>query len=136
MDNEQLDQIFRSLTNEIDGSNGNWEFVINDIHFVCLTDELHNRIRIIAPIRDHQTMSEEDSKRCLEANFHSALDVKYAISGKVLWVAFMHSLKELTESQVEDAVEQVYSAVMTYGTTYSSSNLYFPTKDDKRNQMN
>ncbi|GAA4275122.1 hypothetical protein U6A24_17285 [Aquimarina gracilis] len=136
MDNKKLDAIFRSLSDQVEGTDGNWEFVINDIHFVCLTDELHNRMRIIAPIRDHETMSEKDIKRCMEANFHSALDVKYSISGKVLWAAFMHPLKELSEFQVEDAVQQVYSAVMTYGTSYSSSNLYFPTKDDRRNRMN
>jgi len=136
MNNKQLDVIFKSLTNEIEGAAGNWEFVINDIHFICLTDELHNRMRIIAHIRDHNAMTKDDLKRCLEANFHSALDVKYAISDKALWAIFVHSLKELSDLQVEDAVKQVYSAVMTYGTTYSSSNLYFPTKDDRRNRMN
>jgi len=136
MNNKQLDTIFKSLTNEITGSLGNWEFVINDIHFICLSDEMHNRMRIISPIRNHNTMDQKDIRRCLEANFHSVLDAKYAISDDVLWAVFMHPLQELSTSQVEDAVQQVYTAVMTYGSTYCSSNLYFPTKDDRRNRMN
>ena len=136
MNNEQLEQVFRKLTKDIEGSSGRWQFIVYDVQIVCLTDTLHNRMRIMAPIKKHEEMTSDEYKRCMQANFHSALDVKYAISEDLLWVVFMHPLQELTQSQAEDAVQQVYSAVKTYGSTYSSSNLYFPTDEDRRNQMN
>ena len=65
------------------------------------------------------------------ANFHSALDLKYAISDDVLWSTFIHPLRELTVAQVKDAVSQVYYANRTFGTTYTSTDLVFPWKAKK-----
>ncbi len=59
-------------------------------------------------------------------NFHSALDVRYAESDGVMWVAFIHPLKELSKEQVEDAIRQVFAANLTFGTTYTSTDLVFP----------
>ena len=136
MDNQKLDKILKLFADQIEGSLGNWHFVIKDVQFVCLSDALHNRMRIISPIKEYADMTKEEYHQCLEANFHSALDIKYAISGDVIWAAFIHPLQELSVSQVEDAIQQVYSAVKTFGTTYSSSNLYFPTDQDRKNRMN
>jgi len=71
-------------------------------------------------------------QKCMEANFHTALDSRYAISEGILWSAFIHPLKELTEAQVVDAVNQVYSAAKTFGTYYSSGSLSFPTNKDRK----
>ncbi len=136
MNNKQLQEIFENLVHNLEGKDGHWEFTLGDVHCICLTDELHNRMRVMAAIKEHADMSLDEYKRCMEANFHSVLDIKYAVSGNILLAVFMHPLQELTAQQVEDALQQVYSAVMTYGTTYSSSNLYFPTDDDRRSQMN
>jgi len=65
------------------------------------------------------------------ANFHTALDIKYAISDDVLWSAFIHPLRELTVAQVKDALSQVYYANITFGTTYTSTDLVFPGKAKK-----
>ncbi len=136
MNNKKLDTIFRTLIEDITGGNGHWQFVIGDTQIICLTDELHNRMRFIAPIIETKKMTASEMTACLEANFHTALDIKYAISDDVLWSVFMHPLKELTENQVEDAIQQVYAGAQNFGTSYSSSNLYFPTKDDRKNRMN
>ncbi len=136
MNNTRLDKILRFIADQIEGPKGNWHFVVQDIQFICLTDELHNRMRIISPIIEHKDMSKDDYYRCMKANFHSAIDVKYAVSGKVLWAVFMHPLKELTTPQVEDAIQQVFTAVKTYGTSYSSLNLYFPTDEDRKRNLN
>ena len=136
MNNKQLDAIFHSLIEHIKGSNGHWQFLLGDTQVICLTDELHNRMRFIAPIIETDKLTTEALTKCMEANFHTALDIKYAISDGVLWSVFMHPLKELTERQVEDAIQQVYAGAQNFGTTYSSSNLYFPTKEDRRNSMN
>lgn len=83
-------------------------------------------MRIISPITEVTEISSEQILKCMEANFHTALDTKYAISNGVLWSVFIHPLKELSQKQVIDAISQVYSSVRTFGTTYSSSNLIFP----------
>ena len=65
-------------------------------------------------------------RKSLEANFHSALDVKYAISDDVMWSIFVHPLRELTENQLINALSQVYQAAETFGTSFSSTGLIFP----------
>ena len=136
MDNEALGQLFRNLDVIVEGSGGHWQLTVEKVRIICLTDEGHNRMRFIAPIREIGAMDAAELTRCLEANFHTALDIKYAISDGVLWSAFMHPLAELTESQARDALEQVYNGVLTYGSAYASSNLSFPTSKDRRDKMN
>jgi len=134
MNNEKLEKIIYTLSDTLVGDLGQWQFVINEVTMLCITDQNNNRMRIIAPIAETNTLTESDLKKCMEANFHSALDVKYAISDDLLWVAFVHPLSELTKSQAIDAIKQVYSAAVTYGTTYSSTHLVFPQHDDGLNK--
>ncbi|WP_298518616.1 hypothetical protein [uncultured Kordia sp.] len=126
MDNTKLGALLTKNSDTIQGQEGNWRFAINDRLFICLTDEKNNRMRIISPITEVSTVDETILKNCLTANFHTALDVKYAISDDILWSVFIHPLKELSDAQVIDAVSQVYNANYTFGTIYSSTNLSFP----------
>ena len=93
-------------------------------------------MRIIAPIVEINEVTDEQLRRCMQANFHSALDIRYAISDDLLWSAFIHPLKELTKEQVFSALSQVYSGVKTFGTYYSSGELNFPTKEERDAQKN
>ncbi len=136
MNNKQLDTIFHTLIDNVKGNHGHWQFILGDTQLICLTDELHNRMRFMAPIIETDKLTPDEINRCLEANFHTALDIKYAISDGILWSVFMHPLKELTERQVEDAIQQVYAGAQNFGSSYSSSNLYFPTKQDRKNNLN
>lgn len=135
MNNQKLQEVLSSLS-DIEGAKGNWKFAIDGIMFFCLTDEFHNRMRIIAPITQIENLEQEHIQRCMEANFHTALDIRYAFSDGVVWAAFIHPLKELTEAQIQSAVNQVYSGVKTFGTYYSSGSLSFPTKDDRKASNN
>ncbi len=126
MTNEALDVIFKNLSTLIQENLGNWEFEIDKTRFICLSDTHHNRMRIISPIIESSNLNSAQLLKCMEANFHTALDTKYAISNGILWSVFIHPLGELTEKQVIDAISQVYSSVRTFGTSYSSSNLIFP----------
>ena len=130
MTNNDLEIIIKNLGKIIRGNLGNWEFEIDRTRFICLTDTNHNRMRIISPIIESSKISSQQMLHCMEANFHTALDTKYAISNGIVWSVFIHPLKELTESQAIDAISQVYSTVKTFGTTYSSSNLIFPKQDE------
>lgn len=126
MDNTKLGELLTKHADTIQGQAGNWRFAINDKLFICLTDSTNNRMRIISPITEVSNVDEKMLRNCLTANFHTALDVKYAISDDVLWSVFIHPLKELSDAQVIDAIAQVYNANYTFGTIYSSTNLSFP----------
>jgi len=136
MNNDKLNIIISTISDQVEGQNGGWQFVIDSTVFMCITDQLHNRMRIISPIEKMENVTEEQLRKCMDANFHTALDVKYASSDGILWSAFIHPLKELTPDQVMDAISQVYSAVKTFGTYYSSWTLSFPTKEDRKTQGN
>ena len=129
MDNQKLDAIIYTLSDEVEGTNGSWQFLIDSTVFICLTDQINNRMRIISPIDKVENVSKEIMMECMEANFHSALDVKYAVSDEIVWSVFIHPLKQLEKSQVIDAISQVYSASRTFGSTYSSGALSFPSSN-------
>ena len=93
-------------------------------------------MRFIAPIAQADKLSEEHITRSMEANFHTALDARYAISDGVLWSCFIHPLKELAEDQALDALKQVYSCAKTFGTTYSGGSLSFLTNEDRQARKN
>ena len=126
MNNNSMDKIIRKAASSVDGDAGAWQFLYQDRMMVCITDEGHNRMRIISPIIEEKELTEKQMRNCLVANFHTALDVKYAISDDILWAVFIHPLKELSESQMTDAIHQVYFATVTFGSSYSSTDLYFP----------
>ena len=102
---------------------------------LVLTDQANDRMRIIMPITDGTSLSKELLQASLTANFHTALDVKYALSDGLLWAVYIHPLSPLTEAQIVSALSQVYSAALTFGTTFSSTDLLFggstePSKSD------
>ncbi|MEM6396346.1 MAG: hypothetical protein AAF741_08370 [Bacteroidota bacterium] len=126
MNNDRLGEILESEMEEVEGGPGNWTFQVGQYPGMCITDESHNRMRIIVPVGDMKTITEEEKIAALYANFHSALDVRYAAADGIMWAAFIHPLKELTEEQVIDALSQVFSAAFNFGTTYTSTDLVFP----------
>lgn len=132
MTSAKLGTILTQVSDSIQGNDGRWQFKVKDVLFMCITDAKHNRMRIISPITEVERLDEKLKSAALVANFHSALDVKYAIAEDVLWSVFIHPLKELSEAQVKDAVSQVYSANVTFGTTFSSTTLVFPGSKKKK----
>lgn len=132
MTTKKLGTILTTVSDSIQGGNGRWQFKVKNIIFICITDTKHNRMRIISPITEANRLDEKLKSAALVANFHSALDVKYAIAEDVLWSVFIHPLKELSEKQIKDAVQQVYSANVTFGTSFSSTSLVFPGSEKKK----
>jgi len=134
MTNNELEKIFYVVSDSLQGSAGSWQFIIEETLLICVTDVNHNRMRIISPIIEEVRLSSEEKQLLLEANFHTALDARYAISDDYLWAAFIHPLKELSKDQVMDAISQVYTAVQTFGTTYNSTGLSFPGNSEENNK--
>ena len=131
MNNERLQSLIEKHADTVVGQQGVWQFIVNERLMLCITDSTHNRMRIISPIAKVSQLDEEEILNALVANFHTALDVKYAISDEQLWSVFIHPLKELSDAQVEDAIVQVYNAAHTFGTIYSSTNMTFPGRTSK-----
>lgn len=129
MNNQKLEQIIYLMSDTMTGVQGNWQFFVREVPMFCITDENNNRMRIVAPIKELKDVSKEEMVEAMEANFHSALDVKYAVSEGIMWTAYIHPLKELSKDQAMDAIQQVYNAAITYGTLYSSTDLVFPKSD-------
>lgn len=132
MSNQKIDSLLKTVVGETDGQLGNWQFIIGEVFFVCLTDETNNRMRIIAPIVKESEMEEGALANCMAANFHTALDVKYALSEGILWSVFIHPLQELSDDQFKDGLRQVYNAAVTYGDSYSSTELVFPSQESEQ----
>lgn len=101
-------------------------FLFNETMLICIFDENANRMRIISPIVEREKLGEEELLNAMVANFHSVLDVKYALSDEIIWSVYAHPLRELSEAQIIDAIQQVYAAALTFGGSYSSTDLVFP----------
>ena len=128
MTNNNLEKIIYVVADSLRGNTGNWQFLIKDRVLVCISDARNNRMRIMSPIIEQKKLSYTDMLKLMEANFHTALDVKYAISDGILWSVYIHPLKELSKDEALSAINQVYTAAVTYGVTYNSTNLTFSDK--------
>ena len=84
MNNNKLEKIITTLSDSIEGQTGYWQFKYQKRYFLLITDEKNNRMRIVSPIVEEKELREEYYKKCLEANYHTALDVKYALSDGVM----------------------------------------------------
>jgi len=126
MNNKRIDQVVREYAGEIEEAQmGYWKFSYQDCLLLVMTDESHNRRRVICPIANSNDINDETVRQCMEANFDRALDARYAISGEYLWSAFIHPLEELKDSQFIDALNQVSTLAKNFGTTYTSCDLLF-----------
>ncbi len=129
---EELVDIIKQEADTTDIQGNSLRFIFKETMLICIYDENANRMRIISPIIEREKIGEEELLNALVANFHTALDVKYALSDEIIWSVFAHPLKELTEAQVVDAIYQVYAAALTFGGSYTSTNLTFPGNTQKK----
>lgn len=67
-------------------------------------------------------------ERLLQANYHSALDPRYAVEDGELVAAFLHPLSTLSEDQFYSALQQVTEMAWTFGTSYSSSEIIYGSR--------
>lgn len=129
---KKLHEIIQKVSDTMSTNGNSLQFIYKERPLICVYDEKANRMRIISPIVERENIEEEQLLNAMVANFHSALDVKYALSDEIIWSAFIHPLKELSEHQLIDAIHQVYAASVTFGSTYSSTNLVFPGNTKKQ----
>jgi hypothetical protein len=132
MNSEKLSELISQVSDTIASNGNSIHFMYKERPLICVYDKNANRMRIISPIIETKDLEEEQLLNMLVANFHSALDVKYALSDEIIWSVFIHPLKELSDHQVLDAIDQVYTASSTFGSSYSSTTLIYPGNSKKR----
>lgn len=132
MNPEKLTELITQVADTTMLNGNSIQFAYKETLLICVYDENANRMRIITPVIKKEDLEDNQLLNALVANFHSALDVKYALSDEIIWSVFIHPLKELSKHQVLDAIDQVYSAAVTFGTSYSSTSLVFPGNTKKK----
>ncbi len=125
MNNKKIEKSLKKVTQELDGESGNWQVLYNDFPLFILTDESSNRMRIFTPILEEVELKVGQMKRMLEANFHSALDAKYSLYEGFVIGIYTHPLKELDETQMVNAMQQVVNLSKNFGTSYTSTDMQF-----------
>lgn len=125
MTNARLEQIVRAKVPSLQGEPGFWKGDLDGHQLYVVTDESHDRMRIMIPVCELSDADSDTAFMALSANFDRALDVKYALNRGVLWSLFMHPLGSLTTWEVENAVDQVYRLAVNTGSSWSSSDLVF-----------
>lgn len=131
MNNKRLEAIIKNLDEDFKGSNGHWQFQVNSATLTVLTDESHDRMRIIIPILESDQLSKDELYRIMQANFDSALDARYAVAKGLLWSTYIHPLASLTDEQFLLGVGQTVNLVSTFGGSYSSGLLNFSGGDSQ-----
>jgi len=124
---ESLNTILREEASNVNRrGQGQWEFQLQGRSMVLVANEEHNRMRIMTSITQAQELSSEQVINMMVANYHSALDARYAINQRGVVVAlFLHPLASLQEQDFRSALKQVANLAETFGTDYSSGELYF-----------
>jgi hypothetical protein len=106
-----------------------FEFSIDDIPVLIITDTRANRMRAMVPIRSAEGMTAEEMERVMQANFDSALDARYAVAQGRLWGVFLHPFAQLEKDQLISGLAQTVNVAKTYGTLYTSGAAQFGAGD-------
>lgn len=118
------DLILEAGTNVIISGNA-VQFEFEGTELLCISDISADRMRIISPIANLAEVGSEQLLLALAANFHSVLDVRYAIGEGIVYSAYIHPLTPLGDEEVLSAISQVAQARNTFGVDYSSGALFF-----------
>ena len=131
MNNQRLESLMKNLDPDFKGGNGQWQFHISTLTLTVITDESHNRMRVMIPIVESEKLSKELLYRMMQANFDSALDARYAVAKGVLWSTFIHPLGSLSDEEFLLGVGQTINLVGTFGGAFSSGLLNFGGGDSE-----
>jgi hypothetical protein len=118
-------QTLKSLCDRVSLERNVFQLQYDQIPLMLIFDERADRMRLISPIAQVEDLQQGMLEQAMEANFHTALDARYATSEGFVWAAFIHPMGDLTEEQLRSAVKQVTRARQTFGDTYASTDLIF-----------
>jgi hypothetical protein len=125
MTQQRLHEIVAATASEVRVQGNIAAFSVGEVAMLCVSDPNADRMRILTPVKRVEDASAEEILAAMEANFHTALDARYAISQGVIYAAFIHPLSPLTEEEVVSAIRQVVAARKSFGDSYSSGTLLY-----------
>lgn len=126
MDANRLDAILRQEAPDLRREGNQWQLQYEGRDVLVLADPGSDRMRILSPIGDVQSLDPEEVFKMMVANFHTSLDARYAFIGDGTVVSvFLHPLSSLQERDLRSGLRQVAELANTFGTTYSSGNMFF-----------
>ena len=135
MSSKKLGKILKKHAVELKGDKGGWEVLLDKRPILVAADEEANRLRIFTFVVELADVNSDELEKLLRANFTKAVDAKYAIRNGLVMSIYSHPLKESTELQIADALQQVNNLAENFRTSYSSTELPFQfeafTKVDK-----
>ena len=125
MTTSAIGRLLDSYLTELEGEEGFWRGVREDVQVFVLSDDSHDRMRIMAPIGELKELEAKVLQMLLEANYDRALDAKYALRGREVWSVSVHPLATLAPDDFASFLDQVVRLVKNTGSTYASSDLVF-----------
>jgi hypothetical protein len=134
MDVHKMKRLLKNNTIDFKHKNNAISFQLQGFNFIIIYDEKADRMRIVCPVAEIKDVTSEQLKLAMEANFHTALDARYALSNEIVWSVFIHPLSDLSEDLFISAIEQVLYAAATFGKEYSSGAFSFPKANEDENK--
>ena len=135
MDNHDIDAFFHEsglaarVDRQIQPPSAMWVLQAGNFPVLIQTQEDVDRIRIVAFITDADSLAPEALRVMLEANYHTAMDARYAITGEHVVAAYLHPFEELNDEQFVLGFYQVVSCAETFGTHFSGGTMIFGETD-------
>ena len=125
MTKDRLHDLILEVGSDVLISGNMVQFTYDGAILLCISDSAADRMRIISPIIELSEIESEQLLMALAANFHTVLDARYAISDGVMYAAYIHPLRPLSDEEVYSAIRQVARARNTFGDEYTSGELFF-----------
>ncbi len=122
---ELLQETIKELAEEVSAEGNTIQFTFKGAPMVLIFDQNADRMRLVSPIIETKNLEEGMLEKAMEANYHTALDARYAISNDIVWSVFIHPLSDLRKSFFKSAILQVATARATFGDAYTSGALLF-----------
>lgn len=122
---ERLEAVLEREFQDLEGSQGQWQVTIAGRSLLVIADAANDRMRIMTPVSNASALSTQEIQAMLVANFHSALDARYAVTNGTVVSIFVHPLSTLQERDLGSALRQVATLAENFGTSYSSGGLGF-----------
>lgn len=128
----RLEQILESEVSNVEGEAGQWQFSVAGRAVVVLADASSDRMRVFSPVVPVESLTAQQVQTMLAANFHTALDARYAVADGAVVALYLHPLSTLQADDFRSALRQVVSLAETFGTTYSSNELNFGLRQQQQ----
>ncbi len=122
---ERLTDVLTALDPEVKVGPNIWEARIADTTLLVVSDPDNDRMRVMVPIGDAESLTPEELSRMMQANFDTALDGRYAIAQGLLWSVFIHPLGALEKDELISGIGQVINLSGSFGTLYSGGFLSY-----------